>query len=540
MPQSLNYQFLFLFDRQRTVGSRHIKEPEHLPINEDQVNKNTPPTEAVGYPDGNKRLFRLHIPAAKCHQDMQQLLLDSWRKVSAEYEKCRIADTVTLHTSLGNESETLLLSVAVLIIDDELKAADHTVTLPLYDVEKKEKTGDCHYEPDNKALFELTPADFSLKNPVTFIEFNPEFKPKAFTASFAEKDKWQLSFKVHDEPCLIALKAEEDSNYIAFSIYGLARHDITTEKNQELNAQLEEFLLFGKDNLGYSALMFLLNPIMTQHRQYNKIDTAAHKLDHHLRRVNAHYGNVSDAELYCKTREQLEHELHEMKSLISRASYELGRIPQAIETLHINRRILLERLHIVNKHGADVWRFDWQWEDEALTALQQQQFSDGKPTASARPLLLNQFDYGIENLRNQQQYIEGKLTHLRGSIERWELALEQQKLELYEKLGHLGHGIIFLVALAEMGHVLHGAAKGSHGAEVTDGGHHWYQPALDLLHWFDSSTLVHILASILQSPTLFLLLVLIILFPVGKAWWRFSYRRRLARKKYKALRHRPE
>jgi hypothetical protein len=191
---------------------------------------------------------------------------------------------------------------------------------------------------------------------------------------------------------------------------------------------------------------------------------------------------------------------------------------------------------VTQKHG---WSIDWQWAQDSLAKLQQAAFPDRvRPPPQEEPALLEEFTFDIEELRNRQIYIEGALKHLEGSGMRWQVAIEERKMELSESFGKIGHVIIFLVALAEMGHVFN--SSGEHETVSTEMGEGGKLQALskwffDYLHWSDSSHVIHFITKLLSSSTVYLVFVILILLPVGKELWKALKRKWKCRKCKKQL-----
>jgi len=112
-------------------------------------------------------------------------------------------------------------------------------------------------------------------------------------------------------------------------------------------------------------------------------------------------------------------------------------------------------------------------------------------------------------------------------------------MELGESFGKIGHVIIFLVALAEMGHAF-SRSGGGHEATSTEVGECWKLQApgdwlFNCLHWFDSGPVIHIITKLLNSPTVYLVFVILILLPVGKELWKVMQRKWQCRKCKKQL-----
>ncbi len=530
MSDNTELQFWFLLQRSRVKADCEIFEAGDLPQEAD-IPDVPPLDQAIGYPEDppeDRRLFRYNVPAVQREQDLSTLLREAWARVSVQYARCEV------HTAgevrYENHAETLLHSVALLVVSDELAAVK--VTLPMRESASAAVVADCEYLPNFNEPYFSAALQSQPTQALQCYPYEPKPKARQSGTNLGKVNHWQLQFSGVESPCLVPLQDGEEANHPAFLVLGVAVGAFV--QSPETLPLVRELLVFDTSSQGYSSLMFLFTPLLMQAWQYAHIDTASHRLDKQLRQHNQRYKQISDVELRTFSHEQLEHDLQAMRSLQAQAHYERGRIAQALRTLQINRNTLLERQRILTEALAETWQWDWHWQDEALVAVQRQRASSAA-SADARPALLQPFSYAMEDLDNKQTYLQGKLTHLQGSSERWQVALEQQRFELHEKMGHIGHAIIFLVALAEMGHVIHNATadKAAHAESAHAAGASGWQVFLDTLHSADSSQLMHILATLLQSPTLFVLLVMVIVFPVLRAWLRHRLRRRKARRTHR-------
>jgi len=538
MPIPTEWQFLFLFRRQRSLADCEIVEPVELPQNEENIPEVPPLTDAIGYPEAKpeeqRRLFRYNIPATRQSEDLAALLAHAWGQVSAQYARCEVR-VPGQAPQYANHSERLLYCVALVMVGDP---PAERLCLPMRETEDAPVVGECSYQVDDETpLFRVAPCA-QPDRAATCYAYTPHPKPTQVAVNLAKINHWQLQLHGDNAPCLVELQCGEDQNHPVFCVFGV---DAPSHADS-LDPALRELTVFDTTNRGYSPLMLLLSPLLMKAWQYGHIETAARRLDGELRREMHRYKDYTDSALRVRARELLEHDLQAMQALEARANYEQGRIAQALRTLEINQNNLLENQHLLTEVLSDTWHFDWLWYDQPLMALRCQHQQTG-PSPDARPAMVKSFSYPMEDLRNLQTYLQGKLTHLKGSSERWRIALEQQRLELYEKLGHIGHAIILLVALAEMGHVLHNAASTyapNHAADHAYGGN-WWQILLDGLNWLDTSPPIHFIATVLQSPTLFLCLVLLILWPAVHAWGRYTWHRhREHRHHRRALRDKPK
>lgn len=536
MSNHTELQFWFLLRRRRVLADDEIVEPHELPQSADDIAPLPLLEQAIGYPENppeDRRLFRYNIAAEQREQDLSSLLADAWAQVAQQYARCEVHHKQA-PPQYENRAESLLLGVALLVVSEDLQALP--LSLPMRETLEGEIVADCVYQPAKK-LFTAVPQCLPQAT-VTAYAYQAKPKLRQAETHLAKITHWQVQLDQVDAPCLLELEAGEDDNHPVFNVFGVAAPG-ELFADAQAQAQLQHLAVFDERSHGYSSLMFLLTPLLMRNWQYAHIETASRRLDENLKRHNQGYKQVSDLELRVLPHEQLEEDLQTMQNLEAQAHYEQGRIMQALRTLEINRNALLNRQQrILTQSLSSQWQFDWLWYDISLTALQRQR--EGLPPSSAaRPELTASFHTAVEDLQNLQTYLQGKLTHLKGSNERWRVALEQQRLELYEKLGHIGHAIILLVALAEMGHVIHNATADKHGIDAAHGapaeqaGHGWFDMLMSGLHWLDSSTPMHVLAALLQSPTLFVLLVMAITFPALKSWLRYSWRRSKERRHHR-------
>jgi hypothetical protein len=421
----------------------------------------------------------------------------------------------------------LLMGVAVVIVAENWTEA-HTVPMTLRDIHGKE-IGQMLFSPKQTFLFSLSEKD--QEEASQFTAFQPRY-----TQPLSEKAKvshWQLKWAKEEQWHLVPVRDEENDDNPIFAVYGVSG-------KQESLAKFAELLLYGEGGKSRNtALMHLMSGLLMRDWQYSHIYAAASRVLDRLDKENAAYRSQTDEALRCTDTETLQEKLQAMRTLDAEAKHILGRIQGTIKTLEVNRENLPNRMdtvqRVTQKHG---WSIDWQWEQESLTKLQQAAFPDRVRPPPLAPALLEEFTYDIEELRNRQIYIEGALKHLEGSGMRWQVAIEERKMELSESFGKIGHVIIFLVALAEMGHAF--KSSGGHEAVSTEMGEcaklqvpgEWL---FHYLHWSDSSPVIHFITKLLSSPTVYLVFVILILLPVVKELWRAVKRKWKCRKCKKQL-----
>lgn len=521
VDQKLDYQLYFLLRTYRWKEDDYIAEPAQLAQPDSSKS-------GVSYSqDEDKRLFRFDISNCAL-RDLPQQGSTCWQMLRAEYQTCRVRNHATGQESQRDASPELLMGVAVVIVAENWTEA-HTVPMTLRDSQGKE-VGQMLFSP-RQSLFSLCEKD--QEEASQFTAFQPRY-----TQPLPEKAKvshWQLKWAKEGQWHLVPVRDEENDDNPIFAVYGVSG-------KQESLAKFAELLLYGEGGKSRNTvLMHLMSGLLMRDWQYSHIYAAASRLLDRLDKENAAYRSQTDEALRCTDTETLQEKLQAMRTLDAEAKHILGRIQGTIKTLEVNRENLPNRMdtvqRVTQKHG---WSIDWQWEQDSLTKLQQVAFPNHVRPSPLEPALLEKFTYDIEELRNRQIYIEGVLKHLEGSGMRWQVAIEERKMELSESFGKIGHVIIFLVALAEMGHAF--KSSGGHeetvSTEMGEGGKlqalsKWF---FDYLHWSDSSPVIHFITKLLSSPTVYLVFVVLILLPIGKELWKVMRRKWQCRKCKKQLR----
>ncbi|GEM_PF-1107287 len=522
VDQKLDYQLYFLLRTYRWKEDEYIAEPARLA--QPDASK-----AWVSYSqDEDKRLFRFDIFDSTL-LELPQQGSTCWQMLRAEYQTCRVRNHATGQESQRDASAELLMGVAVVIVAENLTEA-HTVPMTLRDSQGKE-LGQMLFGP-KQTLFSLSEKDHEEAS--QFTAFQPRYAQPLLEK--AKVSHWQLEWAEEEQWHLVPVRDEENDDNPIFAVYGVSG-------KQESLAKFAELLLYGEGGKSRNTvLMHLMSGLLMRDWQYSHIYAAASRLLDRLDKENAAYRSQTDEALRCTDTETLQEKLQAMRTLDAEAKHILGRIQGTIKTLQVNRENLPNRMdtvqRVTQKHG---WSIDWQWAQDSLTKLQQVAFPDrGRPPSpSLAPALLEEFTYDIEELRNRQIYIEGALKHLEGSGMRWQVAIEERKMELSESFGKIGHVIIFLVALAEMGHAF-SRSGGGHEATSTEMGECWKLQApgdwlFNCLHWSDSSPVIHFITKLLNSPTVYLVFVILILLPVGKELWKVMRRKWQCRKCKKQL-----
>jgi len=462
--RQFDYQFYFMFRTYRPKEGEYIEEPEKFSAIE-ELSDSPNPQQVIGYKidEDDKRLFRFHLAQqpALTESEFKQHLADYWDRVRHQYDNCQVRNNVTGQVSTRNASEELLQGVAVLIIGDQLTEPDQTITIPLRDDQGEAKGHQLFTSANHTTLFSLQDTAQQMTEDMRFFEFARKYDQR-----FPERRKvlhWQL--QLGPDFGLKPIQPEEHDNHPFLVVYGLERGKNPPEVLRE---QANNFLLFGKGDNGYTALLELLPKLLMCHWQFNHIDAAASQFQQQLDARNALYRSYLNERLDCATTPQLQQELQEMKTQGAEGKYTLGRLQGAMKTLQINAEDLTGRLELIQ----DLAR-ERGWQIEFDSALE------------------TYFDYSLGVLQNHLSYLNSALTHLEGSSSRWQAMLEERRLELTENIGTLAHLIVFLVALVEMGKLAH------------------ENPAtFAWLQWLDKTWPIEILTKFLVSPTTYVVLII--------------------------------
>jgi len=436
--RNLDYQFYFLFRTHLWKEEQYIREPFDRFGDLDDIGIQI---------DTDKRLFRPETPTQRPLDDWQAYLKIAWEGILQEYceafnpEAPDEAKDTARHFCQDN-----LLGVALLIMDEAVDG--HEVTLDLCD-SHDQLLGDAGFSYDKNVLLTIQDKSGNMPQPATLHAFIPSVNKRLKT------DNWALGLD-KEQPYLKKMPAAETQNELAanaqnypvFVVYGLAHGDALTALEQAQNwpVQLQTILLteVGEGPLKRTAI---LNSILARLLISEAVfETSSKTLRQTPNRV-------------------LEEELRKMEALVVQTeAYTLGRLSQAIKTLEINQDNFEWRLNHMQSEEAE-WQIDWQ--------------STGK-----YPPLLEPLHTGIANLKNHVAYIEGKLTHLKGACTRWRSHISESRYNWSEHMGYLGHIIILLVTLAEMGNVLsQGAGEASsHGTEIVS---FWASVSNNLVAFFN-------------------------------------------------------
>jgi hypothetical protein len=430
--RNLNYLFYFLF---RTQWWQKNGEQTHEPL--DKFDK----LENRGIQvDHDKRLFRRSIQEQTPLSHWQDHLVKAWQNILEKYSQAFSPN----HPQQGVEDalrycKDNLLGVAVLILDESLQRHHNTIALDLYD--NQSRIGKLCFSIDEKTLFNIRDTSAVMSQDATFHRFRPTLEERV-----RKPANWSLRLD-KQSPYLLQIQPVSDShpefrNNPAFAVYGIA-HGNGYTPDGKLQPWVNDFadVFLGSDSNPLKETTALLNSIharfLINDSVFETIDCEAQNLRLELQSQVIRYFEVKEDILKETPNYALEEALRNMDNLITRSNYMLGRIRQAITTLTINRDSFKHRLvSFANEYPR--WQLDGQ-----------------QPTIMAKysPLWLK-FKSHIDNFNYHVDYLEGKLTQLRGARNHWHSHLSEQRHNLFEHLGNAGHVIIFLIALTETGNLL--------------------------------------------------------------------------------------
>lgn len=390
----VSYQLYYLFNTKRPYNKTIVKEPSESSLEE------SPLVNHLLSKDSDKRLFHIE-PADYSPLNLEKSLSDNWDKLQKLYGK--------------EPCEALFLGVAVVLIGYSL--------------------------PEITLNYLETEGHFSES--VEFFKIYTDSEQKEIRAQFFglnSKEKldsdWQLTF-TEGKPRLIPIREDYDHHPI-FVVYGLECAETETCSQKFLRG-------LRKD----SILTLLVPMLMSRHWQFSYVHQCSyHEFGEKLRLLNNTYREQGrkDEVLKCRKTSKLETEIQKMRGVQAEANYQLGRIPQAIESLQTNRGNLRRRMQMAekkvveNKLGLIVW--------SEHTASENS--TDSNVDHSERSELLETFQHDIRSLQKSETYLQGMLTYLEGHRLRWQAFLDEQRTEEWsEHLGMIGHVIIFLIALTE-------------------------------------------------------------------------------------------
>jgi len=370
--------------------------------------------------DEDKRLFRRNFSDI---DHWQQRLADAWKNILQCYTDA-YAETPSRHAEKKARQfcEMALYGVALFIMDEDI--VRHKIDIPL---RIDDKQHDLYFALPNPTTELLTVCDSDKQMPemARFYAFNLANPPTS--GNYALKIEG-------NHPYLAPMQPQQTANNPIFAVYAM-QHSSGLERfhPNEISPWVEPFQHFlCVGNHGQPALFVSVLPrLIMRQWQFKRIDNAAKKQRQTLHQYNTLYRNKPDQYLICTNNRELERQLREIEDLRTEADYMAGRLQQAVKTLEINLNNL-ER-HLQATENETRWQVDWQ-------------------LGSFKPLL-DDFSQEINKLHNHQEYLQGEVTYLTGARHRWHAYLEARRLKMSERLNILGHVLVILVILAEIGNI---------------------------------------------------------------------------------------
>jgi hypothetical protein len=249
-------------------------------------------------------------------------------------------------------------------------------------------------------------------------------------------ENWSLRLEDQRAPYLVTMLPQDNFNKPIFAVYGLAHGDADTalQQQQTWPTNLQQVLAGGGDIHQLrktEVLNALLARLLIRNAVFEMMDCNARHLRGQLQETQAKYSHQDETTLQSTPNYILEEQLREMENLLTQATYTLGYLQQGIETLEINYENLQWRLDHLPQELGEPWQLD----------------SQG---AEKLPPLLANIRKAIKDLSSHRVYIQGKMTYLEGTRNRWRSYVSEHNHAVTEHLGHAAHLIIFLVALAEL------------------------------------------------------------------------------------------
>ncbi|OQW91384.1 MAG: hypothetical protein BWK79_16990 [Beggiatoa sp. IS2] len=479
---SLSYDFFFLFRR----DAHELEEVFPLP---DLSRK-----DLMGngiFVDEDKILISRSYAQQPLDESLK-LMAKAWQDIVARHQKAIIAENAK---KIEESCRSALLGVAVVIMDDSLDS--HTLT-----IENKELS-----KPSSSITFKRSQQTlFTLSNGENTTSF------EQFTACFADgacKSRYSLSLVFQDAEVFLKpilgeeILDKETTRTPIFAVYGIEHPGVGKSfKTESWPKELQQILSGkGKDLQELPLLVPVISRLLMRQWQFTRMDCAATRLRGDLQK-DVSYRQLSQAELICKSNRQLEQDLEQVidKHTVQ-VKHLQARLLQAIKTLQINLNNLNKRLgEIQPRCQAQNWQFIGQ------------------------DSLVETFERDMRTLENHQSYLTGETLHLEGLHQRWHLQLDGRRLALSEHIGTLGHILILLVALGEMGNI----TKTQHAPTTEMSTHH-----RDFFSWLNEILHISDITNLLHSPELYLLVILLFvmwaIFPPFYKWtkkkwfcWRYK------------------
>jgi len=416
--RNLDYQFYFLFRTYCAQGEDKFPEPF----------QEFGTLQGIGIPiDTDKRLFRRNALPQKPLAEWQTQLNTAWDDICQTYSHA-FNSQPTLPQAV-NYCEKALLGIALVLWDESLDR--HEVKLDLYDNSPHQRLGEVNfaYRPNlDDSYF------FSLRDKVGNMPTAAEFHALVPTTAI-KVENWSLCLNNHG-PYLVTMQPAEQFNKPIFAVYGLAHGDadLALQQGQTWPTDLQQVLAGGGDLHQFrktEVLNAVIARLLIRDAIFEMMDGTARDLRGQLQKTQAKYSRQDETTLQNTPNSILEEQLRDMENLLTRATYVLGYLKQGIEALEINYENLQWRLDHLHQELGEPWQLDYQGTDKL-------------------PPLLANIRKAIKDLSSHLVYIQGKLTYLEGTRNRWRSYVIEHNHAVTEHLGHAAHLIIFLIALAEL------------------------------------------------------------------------------------------
>jgi len=374
--------------------------------------------------DEDKRLFRRNFdPKIQTEglQNWQQYLADSWKDILQRYTDA-YAEIPARNAEIKAKQfcEAAFYGVALLIMDENI--VRHQVNISLRIEDEQHNLYFKQPKPVTK-LLSVRDRDQQMSEMANLYAFALDSKPKL--SHYALKFEGNL-------PYLALMQPQPTADNPILAVYAL-QHSSGLSKfnpNEILPwvKPFQDFLCVGSDEQA-ALFVSLLSRLIMRQWQFQRIDTATHFQRRILHEKNTLYRDKSEQYLVCTNNRKLEQELREIEQLHTDADYIKGRLRQAVRTLKINRTNLERLLQATQTR----WQITWQ-------------FGSFKP-------LLDDFSEEMNKLHDHQEYLQGEVTYLTGARNRWHAYLEGRRLQVNERLNILGHVLVILIILAEIGNI---------------------------------------------------------------------------------------
>jgi len=377
--------------------------------------------------DEDKRLFRRNFDAKaqeKGLENWQQYLADSWKDILQHYTDA-YAEMPDRNAKIKAQQfcEAAFYGVALLIMDENI--ARHKVNIPL---RIDDVPHNLYFALPKLTTELLTIRDRDKQMPeiARCYAFALDSKPTS--------DNYALKFE-GNLPYLTAMQPQPTADNPILAVYAIQHSSGLSKLHpNEILPWVDPFQdFFCVGEYGQPALFVSLLPrLIMRQWQFQRIDSAAKSQRETLYKHNTIYRNKPDQYLICTNNRKLEQQLREIEQLRTDADYMKGRLRQAVRTLKITRTNLEHHLQATKRQTR--WQVTWQFE-------------------ASKPLL-DDFSEEMNKLHDHQEYLQGEVTYLMGARHRWQAYLEGRRLEISERLNILGHVLVILIILAEIGNIM--------------------------------------------------------------------------------------